>query len=230
MPQTARREAARTSAEAQARRWSQGHRRLAGVASGRPPDQAQGSRRSARAEPQARRRRRGRPAARHVGRAAPQGLQPRLRPAACAGRRCILRLPDGTERETTLTAARETDKALLVRIAGVDDRNAAEALRGAEICVPRAALPPPEEGEFYAWDLEGAAGRADVRASPWARCSRLTSYPTCDVLVVDRARTAPSSRCRSCRPTWRGSTPRAASSSSAPSTGSTETAPCASTS
>jgi 16S rRNA processing protein RimM len=68
----------------------------------------------------------------------------------------LLRLPDGTERQATLSAAREVDKALLVRVSGVDDRNAAEALRGAEVCVPRALLPPPAEGEFYAWDLEGA--------------------------------------------------------------------------
>ena len=44
-----------------------------------------------------------------------------------------------------------------MRLAGVDDRDAAEALRGAEVCVrARRASPPLDEGEFYACDLEGA--------------------------------------------------------------------------
>jgi 16S rRNA processing protein RimM len=97
----------------------------------------------------------------------------------------LLRLPDGTERPAHLTAAREADKALLVRIEGVDDRDAAEALRGAEVCVPRASLPPPEEGEFYAWDLEGASV---VLAAGEAvgKVVELLTYPTCEVLVVTR--------------------------------------------
>jgi 16S rRNA processing protein RimM len=97
----------------------------------------------------------------------------------------ILRLPDGTEREATLTAARETDKALLVRIGGVDDRNAAEALRGAQVCVPRTALPPPDEGEFYTWDLEGAQVVLTAGETV-GQVLEVTSYPTCDVLVVVR--------------------------------------------
>src|SRR5579871_5579965 len=96
----------------------------------------------------------------------------------------ILRLADGTEREASITAARDADKALLVRIAGVSDRNAAEALRGAEVCVPRASLPPPEEGEFYACDVEGAEAR--LGGEPLGRVLELRSYPTCDVLVVER--------------------------------------------
>ncbi|EEF93665.1 16S rRNA processing protein RimM, partial [Catenibacterium mitsuokai DSM 15897] len=35
------------------------------------------------------------------------------------------------------------------------DREAVEALHGTEIYVPRSALPPPREGEFYWVDLEG---------------------------------------------------------------------------
>ena len=102
----------------------------------------------------------------------------------------LLRLPDGTERQATLTSAREADKALLVRIAGVDDRDAAEGLRGAEVCVPRASLPPPEEGEFYAWDLEGASAvltAGERRAHPViGQVVELVTYPTCEVLVVMR--------------------------------------------
>jgi 16S rRNA processing protein RimM len=97
-----------------------------------------------------------------------------------------LRLPDGTERQVSLTAVRDADKALLARLAGVDDRNAAEALRGAVLLVRRDALPPVEAGEFYACDLEGAEAKL-VSGETVGHVTGLTSYPTCDVLVVERA-------------------------------------------
>jgi 16S rRNA processing protein RimM len=51
---------------------------------------------------------------------------------------------------------------LLATVAGVGDRDHAEALRGLRLYVPRAALPPPAEDEFYHADLLGlTAGLAD---------------------------------------------------------------------
>ena len=44
---------------------------------------------------------------------------------------------------------------LLARIEGVDDRNAAEALRGTDLHIARAALPPTEGEEYYHVDLVG---------------------------------------------------------------------------
>ncbi len=44
---------------------------------------------------------------------------------------------------------------VLARVDGIGDRNAAEALRGTELFVPRAALPEPGADEFYHADLEG---------------------------------------------------------------------------
>jgi 16S rRNA processing protein RimM len=94
-------------------------------------------------------------------------------------------LPGGAERELAIVAAREVDKALLVRFAGVAGRDAAEGLRGAAVCVPRASLPPPPDGEFYAWDVEGA--RAVLPSGETVgQIAELTSYPTCDVLVIAR--------------------------------------------
>lgn len=40
---------------------------------------------------------------------------------------------------------------------GVDDRNAAEALRGARVFVPRSSFPTPSEDEYYWVDLIGLA-------------------------------------------------------------------------
>ncbi|APR75227.1 16S rRNA processing protein RimM [Minicystis rosea] len=100
--------------------------------------------------------------------------------------RVRLRLPDGTTRDASIVSAREANKALLVRFAGIDDRDAAETLRNAEICVPRASFPALEDGEFYACDVEGA--RAVMRSSgeEIGHVVGLASYPTCDVLLIER--------------------------------------------
>jgi 16S rRNA processing protein RimM len=48
------------------------------------------------------------------------------------------------------------------QLSGVTDRNAAEALKGLRLYVPRTALPEPQEEEFYHADLIGlAVERAD---------------------------------------------------------------------
>jgi len=44
---------------------------------------------------------------------------------------------------------------LLARIEGVNDRNAAEALKGVKLYAPRAAFPKLGEGEYYHADLVG---------------------------------------------------------------------------
>jgi 16S rRNA processing protein RimM len=46
---------------------------------------------------------------------------------------------------------------VLARIPGIEDRDAAEALRGLRLFVPRDRLPPPEPDEFYNDDLIGVA-------------------------------------------------------------------------
>ncbi|WP_375288334.1 ribosome maturation factor RimM, partial [Sphingomonas sp.] len=51
----------------------------------------------------------------------------------------------------TLTALRGT----IARFAEVPDRTAAEALRGTVLTVPREALPPLADGEYYHADLIG---------------------------------------------------------------------------
>lgn len=99
-------------------------------------------------------------------------------------RQVSLRLPDGSERPASIVAARPVHKAVLVQLSGIDDRNAAEGLRGAVIAIPRDEFPPLDEGEFYACDLEGArVVLPDGREV--GRVRGLRSYPTCDALEVE---------------------------------------------
>lgn len=55
----------------------------------------------------------------------------------------------------TLRSARTGGNGVIARFAEVTDRNAAEALRGTELRVPRADLPPLGKGEYYHADLIG---------------------------------------------------------------------------
>jgi 16S rRNA processing protein RimM len=45
--------------------------------------------------------------------------------------------------------------ALTVKLQGVEDRDQAQALRGAEVCVPRSELPQRDDKDFYRADLIG---------------------------------------------------------------------------
>ncbi|MES2754451.1 MAG: ribosome maturation factor RimM [Pseudomonadota bacterium] len=55
----------------------------------------------------------------------------------------------------TLKSLKLTPQGAIARFAEVPDRTAAEALRGTALTVPRAALPPLGEGEYYHADLLG---------------------------------------------------------------------------
>ena len=62
---------------------------------------------------------------------------------------------DKGERMFELEIMRMAKAQVVARIPGVTDRNAAEALRGVHLFVPRAALPAPDPDEFYFDDLTG---------------------------------------------------------------------------
>lgn len=56
-----------------------------------------------------------------------------------------------------LQAMRLQGKGWVVKLTGVDDRNAAESLVGFYVGAPREALPATDEGEYYWGDLVGLA-------------------------------------------------------------------------
>lgn len=62
---------------------------------------------------------------------------------------------DASGAKLTLKSVRAGSNGAVARFAEVNDRSAAEALRGTELAVPRSALPPLEEGEYYHADLIG---------------------------------------------------------------------------
>ena len=62
---------------------------------------------------------------------------------------------DGERRSVRLEQGRRHGSHVVAKLSAVDDRDAAERLRGAQIMVERAALAPCDDGEYYWADLEG---------------------------------------------------------------------------
>jgi 16S rRNA processing protein RimM len=73
---------------------------------------------------------------------------------------------------------------LLIAFEGVDDRDAAEALRGVVLEVPRHALPPLDPGEFYVCDVIGAHAVLPD-GTPIGTVVDFQSFPSTQVLVVE---------------------------------------------
>ena len=67
--------------------------------------------------------------------------------------------PVATEdgRQFRLKVTGHAKDAVIARLDGIADRDAAEALKGTQLYVGRAALPPPEDGSYYHTDLIGLA-------------------------------------------------------------------------
>jgi 16S rRNA processing protein RimM len=86
-----------------------------------------------------------------------------------------------------LVEARPHGEALVGRFEGVEDRDGAAALVGAELAVAREALPPPGEGEFYWTDLVGleVINREGVHLG---RVREMMATGANDVMVVEGER------------------------------------------
>lgn len=94
-------------------------------------------------------------------------------------------LEDGAgQRMVVLESGRESGKRLVAKLVGIDNREAAEALAGAVIGVPRSAMPPCAPGEYYWADLEGLAVR-NVAGDRLGTVERLIATGANDVLVLE---------------------------------------------
>jgi 16S rRNA processing protein RimM len=77
-----------------------------------------------------------------------------------------------------------TEERPILRVEGVSDRAAAEALRGTELLVDRTEAPALGDDEWYAEDLEGCAVVDGERSL--GRVRRLVALPSCEALEVER--------------------------------------------
>lgn len=85
----------------------------------------------------------------------------------------------------TLKALRPGSNGAIARFAEVTDRNAAEALRGTALTVPRSSLPPLGEGEYYHADLLGLAVTGEDGA-PIGQVVAIENFGAGDVIEIER--------------------------------------------
>jgi len=89
-------------------------------------------------------------------------------------------------RPLTITVERVTSKGVVGHVEGVDDRTAAEKLKGRKLYVPRAQLPEAAEGEFYHADLVGLAV-FDESGAAIGEVAAVVNYGASDILEIRRA-------------------------------------------
>ncbi|MFQ5960933.1 MAG: ribosome maturation factor RimM [Candidatus Methylomirabilales bacterium] len=77
------------------------------------------------------------------------------------GRSVILRGRRG-ESEVRVETIRPLRHLFVATFQGIDNREAAEAVRGYEICVPRASAPPLPEASYYQDDILGLTVQAET--------------------------------------------------------------------
>ena len=86
----------------------------------------------------------------------------------------------------TLTKLRSDNKGgAIARFAEVADRTAAEKLRGTVLTVPREALPPLEEGEFYYSDLLGLPVVTDAGDAIGTVCA-VENFGATEIIEIEK--------------------------------------------
>lgn len=103
-----------------------------------------------------------------------------------AGLEASLRMIDGTTRDVTIAAVRRQKDRPLIRIVGIDDADAAQALVGAQLTVAREDA-PLGAGEYFDEDLVGCR-LLDEDGIERGVVVEVLHYPNQDLLVVGAPR------------------------------------------
>jgi 16S rRNA processing protein RimM len=96
-------------------------------------------------------------------------------------------LPSGDRRQVKVTASRPFQARLLVRLEGVGDRTAAEALHGADLVIPRSAVKPLSDGRHYRFELVGLTAKTP-RGEEVGRVADVFATGSNDVYVLQGPR------------------------------------------
>lgn len=89
--------------------------------------------------------------------------------------------------EFEVIEAQAHGNSLIAQLAGIEGREAAAQLKGMQVAVERASLPPAEENEFYWADLIGLAVR-NRQGEVYGEIAAMLATGANDVMVVRGAR------------------------------------------
>ena len=95
----------------------------------------------------------------------------------------VLRVGSGERFTRRLSEGQTHGDRLVARLEGIEDRDAAAALTGAVIEVPRAELPPPGKRQYYMADLVGLTVR-NLEEVELGKVAQFVDAPTGPVMVV----------------------------------------------
>ena len=86
-----------------------------------------------------------------------------------------------------MLAVRPAKNVVVMRLQGIDSREAAEALKGTELFVPRSALPDDslEDDEYFQSDLEGLHVR-DTQGREHGRVEAVHNFGAGDILELKK--------------------------------------------
>ncbi|HEU5311348.1 MAG TPA: ribosome maturation factor RimM, partial [Candidatus Eisenbacteria bacterium] len=94
---------------------------------------------------------------------------------------------EGEPRRLTVTASRLFGERLLVRFEGIEGRTDADALRGADLTIPRREAKPLPEGRHYRFELVGLRAKTQA-GEPIGEVAEVFTTGANDVIVVRGAR------------------------------------------
>lgn len=122
---------------------------------------------------------------------APHGIRGELRAKPHTGDPLALgaygTLSDRAGRAFRVLAVRPAKNVVVLRLEGIDSREAAEALKGTELFVPRSALPDDslEDDEYFQSDLQGLCVR-DARGREHGRVEAVHNFGAGDILELKK--------------------------------------------
>ncbi|WJM98482.1 ribosome maturation factor RimM [Pseudomonas defluvii] len=90
---------------------------------------------------------------------------------------------DGSVKQVELVSGRSTQKDLVAKLKGLDDRDEARLLSGYEICISRSLLPNLTNGEYYWYQLVGLKV-IDQLGQLFGKIDHLLETGANDVMVV----------------------------------------------
>ena len=89
------------------------------------------------------------------------------------------------DRQLSLKSVKPGGGGAIARFAEISDRSGAESLRGRQITVPRSALPPLEEGEYYYADLLGLPCES-AEGEPLGTVVAVENFGAGDILEIEK--------------------------------------------
>ena len=97
--------------------------------------------------------------------------------------RVLIEPPGGSPVVGRVESYRSTGRVVLLKVSGIEDRDAAETFRNATVSIRREEAPPLDADEYYAYELVGAeVVTTDGRSV--GRVVAVQEFPANDALVV----------------------------------------------